>query len=140
VGVQPHPLKQTRPLCPEPVYRPRLELIAALSERFEHIRLGTLDQDQIDRHFAEPGRYERWMGVTIPQTKVQYSDPDPTIIICHLHASIDQLGKRKRHGDIRTQTATPGGARRILSGKYVGEDEWHRERDGMTNDKLDLPA
>ena len=106
---------------------PRLELIAALSERFEHIRLGTLDQDQIDRHFAEPGRYERWMGVTI-RNKVQYSDPDPTIIICHLHASIDQLGKRKRHGDIRTQTCNPWGSAEDIIRKYVGEDEWHRER------------
>lgn len=82
---------------------PRLQLIAALEERFAK----TFTPDRIAKHFAEPGRYERWLGVTI-QKLVTFTAPDPSIVISHEWAlGYQHLGQRKRLGELRCD-ALPG--------------------------------
>lgn len=107
---------------------PRQLLIDALEERFTLVKSGALTDEKIAMHFAEPGRHESWLGVKV-QTKVEFWAPEPTIIFwwCHPHA-IEKLGKRKRHGEIRADRCEPWGTATDLLLKYVGKDEWKRQR------------
>lgn len=102
-------------------------LIESLEERFEIVARTRPSEDRIDMHFAEPGRHEKWLGFT-ERTKHEYWSPEPSIVFCHLYANIDKLGKRRRHGEIRAKSCVPWGSAAELIRKYVGEEEWHRER------------
>ncbi len=105
---------------------PRLQLISALEERFALREAGGLPDEQVRMHFAEPGRYEKWMGVSI-QKMEEFSSPQPSIVFCHLHA-MDYLGKRKRHGDIRVESCEPWGTAVEIIEKYIGKEEWERQQ------------
>ena len=105
---------------------PRTLLIEALEERFALVATGLLTEDKIRMHFCEPGRHEKWLGVTLRE-KVEYWAPEPSIVFCHLHA-MDRLGKRKRHGEIRVDRCEPWGTATDVLKAYVGIDEWRRQR------------
>ena len=84
---------------------PREQLVRALEERFEH----EYTPERVQKHFAEPGRYERWLGVTI-QKMVAFESPEPNIVISHEHAlGFQQLGTRKALGDRQCERLDPWG-------------------------------
>ena len=84
---------------------PRERLVAALEERFEH----DYTPERVQKHFAEPGRYEKWLGVTI-QAMTEFYSPEPNIVISHEHAlGYQQLGTRKALGDRQCDRLDPWG-------------------------------
>jgi hypothetical protein len=104
---------------------PRKLLIESLEERFN----ANLPPEQIKMHFAEPGRYERWMapwGVQI-RKKMEFIAPEPNIIFCHVNA-MDPLGKKKRHGEIRTVRCEPWGDATSIILKYIGREGWEDQK------------
>lgn len=105
---------------------PRNLLVEALEERFEYVEAGKFTEDKIKMHFCEPGRHEKWLGITIRE-KIEFNAPEPSIVFCHLNA-MDRLGKRKRHGEIRTDHCEPWGTATDLLREYVGEEEWLRQK------------
>ena len=84
---------------------PREQLVRALEERFEH----EYTPERVQKHFAEPGRYERWLGVTIQKMEA-FESPEPNIVISHEHAlGFQQLGTRKALGDRQCERLDPWG-------------------------------
>lgn len=72
--------------------------IEAMEERFAKWP----DDSKINKdHWAEPGRYEKHIGVTIRETEEFYSNP-PNIVFSHqTELSFAGLGTRKRVGEFR---------------------------------------
>lgn len=70
--------------------------IEAMEERFAKYPEGT------DKSiWAEPGRYEKHLGVTIRETEEFYTNP-PNIVFSHQNElSFESLGTRKRVGEFR---------------------------------------
>lgn len=66
--------------------------------------------------WAEPGKYERQLGVTVQETEVFYTNP-PNIVFTHQAAlGFQNLGIRKKLGDLRaTEIPTWGSATKIRS-------------------------
>ena len=82
---------------------PREQLIAALTERFRK----TYPPDRVEKHFAEPGRYEKWLQVTEQKLETFWA-PDPSIVISHEYAlGFRHLGTRKALGETQC-TELPG--------------------------------
>lgn len=82
----------------------RQMLIDAMEERFkrvnELIEAGKKEEDII-RHWGDPGRYEDNLGVTIRPSE-EYTTPVPNIIFTHEEAfGFVSMGKRKKLGDQR---------------------------------------
>ncbi len=72
--------------------------IEAMQERF---RLHPQDKDIDLRIWAEPGKYERQLGVTVQETEEFYTNP-PNIIFSHeTELSFAGLGTKKRIGEFR---------------------------------------
>ena len=71
--------------------------IEAMDERF-----AKWDESNVDIGvWAEPGRYEQFLGVTIRETETFYTNP-PNIVFTHQTAlQYEGMGKRKRVGDMR---------------------------------------
>lgn len=71
--------------------------IKAMEERFEKY-----PNDEADKKFwAEPGRYEKHLGVTIYETEELFANP-PNIVFSHQNElSYAALGTRKRPGEFR---------------------------------------
>lgn len=72
--------------------------IEAMEERFAKYP----DESKVDLSiWAEPGKYERMLGVTIRETEIFTTNP-PNIVFSHdKELSFKGLGKRKRLGEIR---------------------------------------
>ncbi len=72
--------------------------IEAMEERFTKWP----DDSKINKeHWAEPGKYENFLGVTIRQTKTFYTDP-ANIMFTHAEGlSYHTIGKRKRMPEMR---------------------------------------
>lgn len=72
--------------------------IEAMEQRFVKYK----DDSQIDNSiWAEPGKYEAHLGVTVRETEQFYTDP-ANIMFTHEHGlSMNTLGKRKRLAPIR---------------------------------------
>lgn len=72
--------------------------IEAIQERFDKHP----DDDEIDlRAWAEPGKYERQLGVTVREREAFTTNP-PNIAFSHQTAlSFENLGERKRAGEVR---------------------------------------
>lgn len=72
--------------------------IEAMEERFARHP----ENEAVDlRLWAEPGKYERQLGVTVRETETFYTNP-PNIVFSHETAlSYGGLGKRKRLGELR---------------------------------------
>lgn len=72
--------------------------IAAMTERF----MNYPDWDKIDLSvWAEPGKYEKYLGVTVRSSETFQTNP-PNIVFSHENElSFSGLGKRKRVGEIR---------------------------------------
>lgn len=101
---------------------PRELYIKAMVERFSK----TYTEDRIKKHFAEPGRYERWLGVTVYE-KETFESKEPNVTICHQYGlDFKGLGVRKRHGDTRTFTLEPYGSAENFLKEYLGENEWRK--------------
>lgn len=100
---------------------PRELLIESLEERFSKITPGP----EYERTFAEPGRYEKNLRVTLRE-KVAFESKRPNLIICHLDG-IEPLGKRKAMGDERVDFLRDWGAPSYILYKYVGMEEWMRQ-------------
>lgn len=88
--------------------------ISAMTERF----MNYPDWDKIDISvWAEPGKYERMLGVTVRETETFQTNP-PNIIFSHEdELSFAGLGKRKRVGEIRA-TEIPYWGRAIDVRRY----------------------
>jgi hypothetical protein len=71
-----------------------------MEERFK--KYVGIPDDEIPLHtWAEPGRYEGNMGLTIRETELFAPNP-PNIMFSHeTGLSFDNLGKRKRLGSVR---------------------------------------
>lgn len=89
--------------------------IKAIEERFKRwpddskIRLGL---------WAEPGKYERQLGVTVQETEEFYTNP-PNIMFSHETAlSFDNLGARKRMGNIRATEIPMWGSAESIRNLY----------------------
>lgn len=92
--------------------------IEAMEERFAKVNLETLNLG----NWSEPGKYEDNLGVTQRQTEVFYTKI-PLVAFSHETAlSFQNLGKRKKLGNLRV-TALPywGAAERVI--KYYAENE-----------------
>jgi len=81
----------------------RQMLIDALEERFN--KLETLrkvkSEEQILKHWGDPGRYENYLGFTVRETYEWYSWV-PSIVFSHEHAfGYLNQGKKKKMGDLR---------------------------------------
>ena len=74
--------------------------IETMEERFAKFK--DVPGDKINlSHWAEPGRYEGNMGLTIRETELFAPNP-PNIMFSHeTGLSFGNLGKRKRLGDVR---------------------------------------
>jgi len=73
--------------------------IEAMDERFA--KYPEPDGQRIKDLWAEPGKYERQLGVTVRETTVFYSNP-PNIVFSHKdELSFEGLGTRKRLGEFR---------------------------------------
>lgn len=73
-------------------------LVEALEERFAKYP----DEDHLPPHgFAEIGRHERRLGVTVRKTEPVYSS-QPHVVFFHEAAlGFQRLGKRKKRGEIQ---------------------------------------
>lgn len=71
--------------------------IEAMEERF-----AKYPNDEANKNiWAEPGKYERQLGVTVRETEEFYSNP-PNIVFSHQSAlSYETLGQKKRLGEFR---------------------------------------
>lgn len=89
--------------------------IEAMEERFKKWP----DDDKIDLgHWAEPGKYEKHLGVTVRDCEFFYSNP-PNIIFCHQAAlSYDNLGERKKMGELRASSLPYWGNAVHIRGMY----------------------
>lgn len=75
----------------------RLAFIEAMEERFAKYPNDEANKDL----WAEPGKYERQLGVTVRETEDFYSQP-PNIKFSHpTELSFQALGTRKRAGELR---------------------------------------
>jgi len=73
-------------------------------------------------HFAEFGKYEKWMDIKI-RKKVEFNSPDPTIIFSHPDAiGYSGLGVRKRHGDLKANEFPMWGTAEEVLKKYWGTE------------------
>jgi hypothetical protein len=75
---------------------PKELILESLDERFKRYP----DESKIPlHHFAEFGKYERWMNITI-RKRVLFKSSEPTIMFSHPDAlGYAGLGNKKRHGD-----------------------------------------
>lgn len=83
---------------------PRQYLVDALEERFKRVD-ELLAQgkplEKILKHFGDPGRYEKYLGVTVRNTDT-FMCTCPSIVFTHEHAyGYLNHGSRKRLGDLR---------------------------------------
>lgn len=90
--------------------------IEALEERFAKWP----DDSKIDLgHWAEPTKYERQLGVKVQEPEFFFTDP-PNIVFTHQTAlSYDNLGKRKRMGDLRAEVIPYWGSATKIRSLYV---------------------
>ena len=90
--------------------------ISAMTERF----MNYPDWDKIDLSvWAEPGKYEKYLGVTVRETEVFTSNP-PNIVFSHENElSFQGLGKRKRVGEIRALEIPHWGTAEQIRRLYV---------------------
>lgn len=72
--------------------------IEAMEERFNKF---THDSQISNAVFAEPGKYERQLGVSVQQTEVFYTDPANVMFTHPMGLSHLTLGERKRLAPIR---------------------------------------
>lgn len=71
------------------------------------------------RIWAEPGKYERQLGVTIQETEDFYTNP-PNIIFSHqTELSYNNLGQRKRVGEYRAYELPYWGHAQTIRNLYV---------------------
>ena len=97
---------------------PRELLIEALEERF-----AKYPKDEMIplKYFAEPGRYETGLGVTIRETEKWYSDP-PIVVFSHPEAlNFIQQGERKNLGDERLYSLPYWGTAEEVLRNYTNE-------------------
>jgi len=78
---------------------PRQLLIDTLEERFA--KYPEISSEKINRHWSEPGKYEKHLGLTERKT-CRFNSYQPIIIFSHSEAlGYKNLGKRKRLDPIR---------------------------------------
>ena len=89
--------------------------IDAMEERFEKYPDETLVNTNL---WAEPGKYERQLGVTVRETEVFYTNP-PNIVFSHEdELSFAGLGVRKRLGELRATEIPHWGRAEKIMGLY----------------------
>ena len=100
---------------------PRELYIEAMEERFAK----TYTEERIQKHFSEPGRYEKWLGVT-RRDKERFESKEPNVTFCHPYGLgfYKGIGIRKKHGDTRTTILEPYGNAKDFLKEYLGENEW----------------
>ena len=87
------------------IIAPRKMLIEALEERFARLEVlkkqyGKKEEDII-RYWGDPGRYEKYLGVTVRPTE-EFMCTCPSIVFSHEYAfGYLSRGTRKRLGDLR---------------------------------------
>lgn len=93
----------------------RRAFINAMEERFAKYP----DDSKIDKDiWAEPGKYERQLGVTVQETEEFYTNP-PNIIFSHeTELSFAGLGTRKRPGEFRAYSIPYWGEAERTRGLY----------------------
>jgi len=101
---------------------PRDLMIETLIEK-----LSIPDLDKKAKWFAEPGRYDRQLGVTKRNIE-EYRASDPSIVFSHLYAlGAEYLGRRKRTGDNPHYKEEYWGDAKDLVLKYWGQKLWFKE-------------
>lgn len=99
---------------------PRDLLVEALEERFAKVAAGAYDEERIKANFAEPGRYEKWLRVTIRKL-AEFWSPEPNIIISHRWAlGYQVLGRRKALGKEQTDRIEPWGTAEDVRHRFCG--------------------
>jgi hypothetical protein len=96
---------------------PRLLLIEALEERFAKFP----DASAIPvKYWADPGRREAQLGVTVRET-VTFRSPEPNIVFSHPEAfGYLELGRKKRMGLERCDALAPWGKAAEVLADYWG--------------------
>lgn len=90
--------------------------IEAMEERFAKY---PEPADKLKKVWAEPGRYEKHLGVTERETEEFYTNP-PNIIFSHENElSFAGLGTRKRVGEYRALKLPYWGDAATIQGLYV---------------------
>lgn len=88
--------------------------INAMEERFAKYPYGTTDLSV----WAEPGKYEQFLGVTVQKTEEFYTNP-PNIMFDHQTAlSYNNLGSRKRLGEFRALELPYWGKAEVIRSLY----------------------
>lgn len=89
--------------------------IEAMEERFAKYPKPT---DDLKKIWAEPGRYENQLGVTVRETEEFYTNP-PNIVFSHqTELSFAGLGTRKRVGEFRAYEIPYWGTAEKIRGLY----------------------
>ena len=94
-------------------------IIETSKERFDHFP----DESKIPLyHFAEFGKYERHMGLTIRKA-IRFESPEPTIMFSHPEAiGYGVLGRRKGLGSERCDDLPYWGTAREVLKKYFNKE------------------
>jgi hypothetical protein len=94
-------------------------MIECINERFARYP----DESTIPlHHFAEFGKYEKWMEITI-RKRFEFRSPEPTIMFSHPDAiGYAGLGTKKKHGDVRRSELEYWGTADEVLKKYWGNE------------------
>lgn len=88
--------------------------VKAMNERFDKYPNDEANKDL----WAEPGKYERQLGVTVRETEEFYTHPSNIVFSHETALSYEGLGTRKRLGEFRAYDIPHWGSAKEIRSKY----------------------